>query len=463
MPSFKIISRKQTTWNRTAPVYRQPGLALSLILVLMVSFWSAPHAWPQAPVQLVAVDAVTEGKVGSRRTVVGTVTPLRQSTIGSAVAGRVIEFPVNEGDRVTKGQPVAQLLTNTLKIQLSALQAELNLREQELLELQNGTRPAELAQAKSRMLLNQATLEYARTKHRRYQNLFQNGKSVSQEEVAEISLTASQAEQSFNIAKLAWELAVEGPRPEKIAQAHARLTQQQQEVLRLEDMLAKHTIRAPFDGYIVSEQTEIGTWVTSGSPIVGIAALDIVEIRAEILEDHVQQLHTGMDVVVDIGAIPGRVFTGKLTAIVPQANRRSRTFPVKVRLENERTANNSVLLKSGMFARTTFAVGSTQKAMLISKDALVLSGTRRLVYVVDLDSSDKTTGKARPVPVDVGVASKGRIQVIGTLKPGELVIVQGNERILPGASVQLITPNNNGPTRGASKPGTKPKTQSSNN
>ena len=97
--------------------------------------------------------------------------------------------------------------------------------------------------------------------------------------------------------------------------------------------------------------------------------------------------------------------------------------------------------------------------MLISKDALVLSGTRRLVYVVDLDSSDKTTGKARPVPVDVGVASKGKIQVIGALKPGELVVVQGNERILPGASVQLITPNNNGRTPGASKT----KTQDSNN
>ena len=176
MPSFnKIVSRKQTTWNRTAPVYRQPGPALSLILVWMVSFCAVPHAWAQAPAQLVVVDAVTEGKVGSRRTVVGTVTPLRQSTIGSAVAGRVIEFPVNEGDRVIKGQPVAQLLTNTLKIQLSALQAEVNLRAQELLELQNGTRPAELAQAKSRMLLNQATLEYARTKHRRYQNLFQHG------------------------------------------------------------------------------------------------------------------------------------------------------------------------------------------------------------------------------------------------------------------------------------------------
>jgi hypothetical protein len=65
----------------------------------------------------------------------------------------------------------------------------------------------------------------------------------------------------------------------------------------------------------------------------------------------------------------------------------------------------------------------------VSKDAIVLGGAQPLVYVVD--SPDGQQGAASPVPVQLGVAEGNMIQVTGPLQPDQLVVVQGNERLLP--------------------------------
>ncbi len=71
--------------------------------------------------------------------------------------------------------------------------------------------------------------------------------------------------------------------------------------------------------------------------------------------------------------LPDRVFTGRVALIIPEADARARTFPVKVRVENP-PEDNGPLLKAGMYARVTLPTGPTQNALLVPKDALVLGG-----------------------------------------------------------------------------------------
>ncbi len=93
------------------------------------------------------------------------------------------------------------------------------------------------------------------------------------------------------------------------------------------------------------------------------------------------------------------------------------------------------LLKAGMYARVEMPVGEKQNAMMIPKNALVLGGAQPAVYVVDKDGK---SGAVRPVPIQVGVALPNMIQAKGQLKPGELVVVEGNERLRPGQSVVIV-------------------------
>ncbi|MEX0611631.1 MAG: efflux RND transporter periplasmic adaptor subunit, partial [Pirellulales bacterium] len=349
-----------------------------------IAIWSAAViTMAQGPPKvLVAVSPAIEREVIAGQTFVGTVMPLRTAIVGSAVDGRVVEYPLDEGMRVESGQMLAQLLTETIQLELAAAEGELELRRQALAELENGTRPAELEQAKARMVAAQARWQYAQARRTRADNLFRQGQAMSEEERDEMIALAVEGEQAYLDAKAAYALAVEGPRKEQIAQAKAQVAVQQATVDRLNDQLAKHTIISRFAGYVTAEHTEVGQWVKQGDPVAEVAALDEVEVVAQVVEQYVPHIRVGMTVSVQIPAIPGQMFSGVVSAIVPQADVQARTFPVKVRVKNQ-LIEKEPLVKSGMYARVMLPTGNKQMATLVFKDALVLGGPQPLVYVVD--------------------------------------------------------------------------------
>ena len=105
-----------------------------------------------------------------------------------------------------------------------------------------------------------------------------------------------------------------------------------------------------------------------------------------------------------------------------------------------------------MLARAIIPTGAKRKGLLVPKDALVLGGPAPMVFVVDatvpdinaaVDDKEPTsgstnTGKVRPVPVKMGSSDGRLIEVDGTIKAGELVVVRGNERLMPGQEVAVI-------------------------
>jgi HlyD family secretion protein len=388
------------------------------------------------PTPVVVVAPVVEREVTVGQTFVGTVMPSKKATIGSAVDGRVIEFPLNEGDRVAKDQPLAQLLTDTIKLEVLAAEAELELRRQALAELENGTRPEELDQAKARMASAAARQKYMKARWDRWQKLYETNRAISEEELDEAVSSGIEAEQAYLEAKAAYDLAVIGPRKEQIAQARAQVGMQEATAERLKDQLSKHTIVSRFDGYVTKEHSEVGQWVKQGDPVAEVVALDEVEIVAYVVEQHVPHVRVGMQVIVDVPAISGQRFSGVVSEIVPQADVQARTFPVKIRVENQFT-DKVPLLKSGMYARVSLPTGGLQTATLVSKDALVLGGAQPVVFVVEGATENGQAGKVVPVPVQVGVADGGMIQVTGPIKAGQLVVVQGNERLRPGQDVAI--------------------------
>jgi RND family efflux transporter MFP subunit len=365
-----------------------------------------------------------------------------RATIGSAVDGRVVEFPIDVGDRVEEGQKLAQLLTDTITLEKQSAAAELELRKQELLELQHGSRPEEIEQTRARMQATEAAKGYLAKKRARLERLFQS--NASSEDLLQEAVSQSlAADETFLESKAAWELAVAGPRAEKISQAKARVDLQQAVVDRLQDQLDKHTVISRFTGYVVSEHTEIGAWVSRGDPVAEIVALDSVDIEAFVLDSHVAHVELGEDVLVNVPAIPDRVFTGKVIAIVPQADERTRTFPIKVRVPNEITPGGPAV-KAGMLARVTLQTGPAHDAVLVPKDSIVLGGPAPMVYVVAPDPKDPKQSVALPVPVEIGVAHENLVQVQPAaqgggqaVKPGDKVVVLGNERLRPGQAVEV--------------------------
>jgi RND family efflux transporter MFP subunit len=299
------------------------------------------------------------------------------------------------------------------------------------------------------MIAAEAKMKYMKARNLRTEALFAKGRTATEEQRDEAASAAVEAEQAYVDAKAAYDLAVEGPRKEKIGQARALLAKQQALVDQLKDQLNKHTIISRFDGYVIAEHTEIGQWVKKGDLVAEVAALDIVEVVAYVTEQHVPHITVGANVRVEIPALSRPDFPGKVVYVVPQADVRTRTFPVKIRVENEITEEGP-LLNSGMYARVMLPTGEPQQALLVPKDALVLGGPQPVVFVVD--AINVRQGKAKPVPVELGVASGQLIQVKGALEPGNMVVVEGNERLRPGQDVTIVRTMPIEPTKSSSSP-----------
>ena len=391
----------------------------------------------QLPAAKVVVTPVIERQVTAGQISVGTIMPLRRAIIGSAVDGRVVEFPLNEGDRVEKGQTLAQLLTDTIQLELKAEEAELDFRQQQYAELKNGTRPEVIDQARARMAAADVKQRYLQSRRIRTETIHKNKLVVSKDELEEAIAAAAEAVENYREANAIYDLAVRGPREEKIAQAHAQVAIQEAVVARLRDQVKKHSISARFAGYLVAEHTEVGQWVNRGDTVAEVAELDEVEIVAQVVERSVPFVKPGQRVRVEVPALPTRLFEGVVSTTVPQADVRARTFPVKIRLRNE-ISDQGPLLKSGMFARITLPVGDQQTVLLVPKDAIVLGGPAPVVYIIEASNDDGKQDRVVAVRVDLGVAQASLIQITGSVQPGQLAVVQGNERLQTGQTVEIV-------------------------
>lgn len=409
-------------------------LAICVMLLGTPSLQQASWAEPAVEAVPVVVARVSRMELSRGQPFVGTVYPFRESDVGSAVDGRLVSLPIEDGQAVRKGDTLAELLRGLLEIERSGALAELDQRRQELAELEAGSRPEEVEQAKAEEEGLEARLAYAQSRLTRLEKLFERGTSTTDElQDGQTELRRIKAELRAKQAALA--MVEAGPRKEVIAQAAAAVAVQEAVVQRIDDQLTKHTIRAPFDGWVVERYAEEGEWVTRSGLVARIVELDRVEVLVQLPEVYVASLQQGIDVRLEFDAAPLQTWIGTVERIIPQADLRSRSFPVQVVLEN-RVVDGQPVLRGGMLARAWLPVGANGEVTVVPKDALVLGKGTPLVYVVDAGTV-AGTGSVRPVQVALGATVAGSVEVTGGLEPGQLVVTRGNERLRPGAAIKF--------------------------
>ena len=388
----------------------------------------------QDEAQLVRVANIEKKVLAASQMNVGTVTPIRTSIIGSAVDGRVLQLLVEEGEAVEANQPVARLRTAILEIQLAGAKAELTQLEQRLAELENGATDEEVLQSQARMLAAEASRKFASWDYKRLSELFDKGQVVTENELQKAQSDAEKEEQLYQLANASHKLLIRGPRPEQIAQAKAQLLAQQESIRGIIEQIDRHTLRAPFNGYITVKHSEIGQWLGKGDPVVEIIQLDKVDVLTHVVTRNIKQLKIGTPVRVEVDGVESQILTGTVAAVVPQADIQARTFPVKIRVDNP-TDESGAILKSGMLAKLSLPIGKDREMIVVPKDAIVLGGSKPIVFVVD--SSNPKSPKAKSVEVVLGISSGDSIAVTGALSERLKVVVRGNERLKEGQLLKL--------------------------
>jgi membrane fusion protein (multidrug efflux system) len=184
------------------------------------------------------------------------------------------------------------------------------------------------------------------------------------------------------------------------AVAKADLDQRESEAAQLQAnvnaqraLIARKTIRAPFDGVLGIRKVNLGQFLNPGDPIVSLQSMDPIYINFSLPEQRLGAVQVGQEVDVTVDSLPGRSFTGTVTAIEPQVDASTRNFMLQATI-----GNAEAILRPGTFARASAKVGESADAVVIPQTAVSFNPYGNTVYVVS-ESAAPTGQAAAPVEV----------------------------------------------------------------
>ena len=238
---------------------------------------------------------------------------IRQVSLAFIGSERVAEMRVQEGDRVEAGQVLATLDTRALMLQIAQAEAQIDVQEQVLLRLKNGTRPEEVAQVRAEVASAQSDADLAAQQLKRLHDVEQtSGQAISQQD-----LDSARSRQEVALAQLknrqkALQLAVIGPRKEDIAQAEAQLNVSKAELAVLLYQLSQADLKSPINAVVRSRLLEPGDMASPQRPVYALAITDPKWVRAYVSEVDLGRIKPGMGAQVTTDSHPDQPIRGRV-------------------------------------------------------------------------------------------------------------------------------------------------------
>ena len=241
-----------------------------------------------------------------------------ESLVSFKVPGRIVELPVEEGQQVEQGTMLARLEDADSRQKVRIDEAGVRVRESDLALTLAGTREQEVRAAQQSMIDAQADLEQKKLDNDRARQLF--GKDeISAQDRDQAATALKRAEAIFKAAQQRYNEAVEGSRKEDIEIARANLNQANANLGLSRVNLDYAVLHAPSAGVITVRQAELGEVVAQGSPVVTLADLDHVWLRAYIAETDLGSIHWGQEATVTTDTYPGKQYHGRISFISSSA------------------------------------------------------------------------------------------------------------------------------------------------
>ena len=315
------------------------------IIVVVVLAAISIAGWVGAPLLLktAATDALlVSGNIEAHESVVSF----------KAVQSRVIELPFDEGQWVKAGTLLARLDDSDYRQQVAINDAALRVQEQQLTSARRRLEAARATIANDDADLAQKQLDYDRSLKLWEQKVI----AAEQRDRTDTALKQSNA-------AMQRDLAMQHAAEQDIAVANANIRSARENLELAKIMLGYTTLRAPFSGVILTRQTELGEVMQPGTPVVTLADLDHVWLRAYVDETDLGRIRWGQAATVHADTYPGRAYAGQISFISSEAE----FTPKSVETHKERVtlvyrikidlANPNHELKPGMPADATIHLG----------------------------------------------------------------------------------------------------------
>jgi RND family efflux transporter MFP subunit len=297
----------------------------------------------------------------------------RQVVVTPLVAGRVTKVGPALGDRVRRGQTLAEIYS-----------------------------PA-LAEAQTRYVSANAMLDAHDRELQRTQKLVEIG-AASRQELEKIHAEHAAQTAAVQSARSQLELlGVSASALENMAPGH--------------NVSAATSVPAPIDGVVTERGANVGLNVDTATKLFTVVDLSTVWVVADLYENDLSRVRVGSEAAITTSARPDYTLRGRVSYIDPQVSADTRT--AKVRIEVPNTGGE---LRLGMFADVVVAGGSGTSAPRVPRNAVQNVGDRTVVYL----ANPKEPGKFIEREVRLGPTSGEQVEVVSGVQPGDVVVTAGS-------------------------------------
>jgi RND family efflux transporter MFP subunit len=378
---------------------------------------------PRAPMP-VEFATVSRAPVADEVMVVGNLIGAATVEVVPKVNGRLQQVHVKLGDTVKRGQVIAKI--EDLEIQQQVRQAEASYQVAQATIRQ---READLKLAASNLERNKSLLD----RQLLPQQTYEDTEARHQAALAQLDLARAQFEQA------------ESRRDE------------------LNITLANTSILSPVDGFVGKRFLDPGAFASTNSPVVSVVDIRTVRLVANLVEKDFKRVAEGTPAVVEVDAFLGEKFKGSVSRVAPVFDPATRTAEMEIEVPNP-----GYRLKPGMYARVNLTVETRANALTVPRNALVDVDGKSGVFVAEAaGSADGATGSpagrggaadggragttgtrgqgggpslvARFLPVETGIRSGERVEIVSGLAEGTRVITMGAGALRDGDRVILAT------------------------
>jgi HlyD family secretion protein len=344
------------------------------------------------PPMAVEVASPRRSRVTSQLTVVGNLIGEQTVSVVPKAAGRLQNVYVKLGDRVTRGQRIARIEDQEIREQVKQAEAAF-----------------EVASATIRQ--READLKFADTNLTRSRELF--GRQLLPKQ----TLDDAEARHQAAVAQL------------ELARAQLQQSQARLEELRIN--LANTVIASPVNGFVAKRYTDPGAYASQNAPIADVVDISTVRLVVNVVERDLRRVEPGESARVEVDALPGETFTGRVARIAPVLDPATRTAQIEVEIPNP--ANR---LKPGMYARVNLTVEQRDNALVVPANALVTNTEgQRGVYL-----AQENTAAFRAV--EVGIEESNQVEILGGIRDTDRVVTTGAAALQDGD--RLILPGEDG-------------------
>lgn len=401
-----------------------PYLMLAVALVVMGCSREEKEPEPEVTVQAASVEKADISRVINTEAVIF---PVAQAVITPKVSAPVRRFLVNRGQKVHKGQLLAELENRDLSAARLDNQGSYEQAQATYETSVGATLPEDIQKTNLDVQTAQKALDAAQKVYSSRESLYQQG-ALPRKELDDAAVALAQATSQYDQAEKHLDSLNAVVKQQTMKSAQGQLTSAKGKYLAAEAQLSYTEIRSPIDGWITDRPLYPGEMASTSAPLLTVMDTSSVIAKAHIPQADAIVLRKGDKATLTVPGLDP--VPAMVTVVSPALDTNSTTVEIWVQAKNARQQ-----LRPGTTAEVSITAQTVQDALVVPASALLnASGNKAQVMVIDQQS------KAQSRDVQTGIQSQDQVQIMAGLKPGEQVVTQGAYGLPDKTKVKIEKP-----------------------